>query len=66
MKIVAPKNRHLDPSCLRHVHGRQTGSPGTLLRMKERILKLSDGTEVFLVLVVAFGVFVPGNLLALI
>jgi membrane protease YdiL (CAAX protease family) len=33
--------------------------------MKERILKLSDGTEVLLVLVIAFGIFLPGNLVAL-
>jgi membrane protease YdiL (CAAX protease family) len=33
--------------------------------MKERILKLSDGTENVLVLVIAFGIFLPGNLAAL-
>jgi uncharacterized protein len=33
--------------------------------MKERLLKLSDGTENCLVLVIAFGLFVPGNLAAL-
>jgi len=34
--------------------------------MKERILKLSDGTEILLVLVIAFGIFLPGNLAALV
>jgi membrane protease YdiL (CAAX protease family) len=48
------------------MHGQCPASPGTLFPMKERLLKLSDGTEVFLVLVLAFGIFVPGNLLALV
>ena len=34
--------------------------------MKERILKLSDGTEVLLVLLIAFGMFLPSNLAALV
>jgi len=34
--------------------------------MKERILKLSDGTEVILVLLIAFGMFLPANLAALV
>jgi membrane protease YdiL (CAAX protease family) len=34
--------------------------------MKERILKLSDGTEILLVLLIAFGMFLPTNLAALV
>ena len=33
--------------------------------MKSQILKLSHGTEIILVLVVAFGIFVPANIAAL-
>jgi len=33
--------------------------------MKERLLKLSHGTEVFVVLVIAFGLFLPQNLAAI-
>ena len=40
--------------------------PAHYWAMKERLLKLSDGTEVFVVLVSAFGLFAPGNLAALI
>jgi membrane protease YdiL (CAAX protease family) len=55
-----------DPPPLCCMHGLRAGTVGKLRRVKERILKLSDGTEILLVLLIAFGMFLPSNLAALV